>query len=129
MGRTRDVSKILTSNTSILTLASASSTYQTRASNALVLLNTTTFTTQSTVSINDVFSATYDSYFIIISTDGSTTAQTLGLRMRVSGLDNSSNNYSDGNWGNNSEVAGGIVFNSGGSLASFMGLKGSKNGL
>ena len=128
MGRTRDVSKILTSNTSILSLASASSTYQTKASNALVLLNTTSFTTQTTVSINDVFSATYDSYFIITSTDGSTTAQTLGLRMRVSGSDNSSNNYSDGNWGNNSESAGGLVFNSGGSLASYIGMGAVKSG-
>ena len=66
MGRTRDVSKILTSNTSILSLASASSTYQTKASNALVLLNTTSFTAQNTVSVDNVFSAAYTNYKIIL---------------------------------------------------------------
>jgi hypothetical protein len=92
MGRTRDVSKILTSNTSILSLASASSIYQTKASNALVLLNTTSFTTQTTVSINDVFSATYDNYKILFSGTGST-GENIRIRMRVSGSDDSSNVY------------------------------------
>jgi hypothetical protein len=45
-------------------------------------------------SINDVFSATYDHYRIIISgkTD-TTTGNTLQMRMRVSATDNSSSNY------------------------------------
>jgi len=92
MGRTRDVSKILTSNTSILSLASASSTYQTKASNALVLLNTTSFTTQSSVSIDNVFSATYDTYVIRGSYTGSVDS-TCDMRLRVSGADNSAANY------------------------------------
>ena len=45
MGRTRDVSKILTSNTSILTLASASSIYQTIAKTGMIEI------TPSTVSV------------------------------------------------------------------------------
>jgi hypothetical protein len=93
MGRTRDVSKILTSNTSILTLASASTTYQTKASNALVLLNTTSFTTQSTASINNVFSATYTHYKIVTDFIHSGAGTGVAIRLRVSGSDDSSTNY------------------------------------
>jgi hypothetical protein len=93
MGRTRDVSKILTSNTSILTLASASSIYQTKASNALVLLNTTSFTAQSTVSIDNVFSETYDNYRVTFNFTG-TAAHRDRLRFRVSSADNTTSNYS-----------------------------------
>jgi len=71
-----------------------------------------TFSAVSSISLNDVFSATYDSYLMIWSVDGSTTATTLSWRARVSSTDNSSSNYSFGNWGNNSE-SGSIIFNQG----------------
>ena len=89
MGRTRDVSKILTSNTSILTLASASTTYQTKATAGLTLINTTSFSSASAVSLpENTFSATYDNYRIIytMTTSG---GQDLGGRMRLAGSDNS----------------------------------------
>ena len=97
MGRTRDVSKILTSNTSILTLASASTTYATKASAGLNLVNTTSFTGQSTVSVDNVFSATYNNYLIVIddlirNTGG---ALDIYLRLRVSGTDSTTGYY----WG------------------------------
>ena len=92
MGRTRDVSKILTSNTSILTLASASATYATKATTGLTLINNTSFTGQSTVSVDNVFSATYDRYLIKPNVDGSANGS-LRLRLRVSGSDNSASNY------------------------------------
>jgi hypothetical protein len=92
MGRTRDVSKILTSNTSILSLASASSIYQTKASSGLNLINTTSFSAQTTVSINDVFSSTYENYKIVLSYLSSTGAD-LQLRLRVSGADETSGIY------------------------------------
>ena len=60
----------------------------------LVLLNTTTFSAQSTVSFNNVFSATYDNYLIHIASTGSTTAVDVNMRLRVSGVDNSSTIYS-----------------------------------
>jgi hypothetical protein len=91
MGRTRDVSKILTSNTSILSLASASSTYQTKASAGLNLVNATSFTAQTTVSINNVFSATYRNYKIIIR--GTGPSDTLNFRLRVSGADATGSEY------------------------------------
>jgi len=65
MGRTRDVSKILTSNTSILTLASASATYAPVAAGGLRLLSATTITNGTTThQVENVFSSTYEHYLI-----------------------------------------------------------------
>ena len=65
MGRTRDVSKILTSNTSILSLASASATYAPVAAGGLRLLSTTNITNGSTnAEITNVFSSSYENYYI-----------------------------------------------------------------
>jgi hypothetical protein len=52
-----------------------------------------TVTGASTVSINDVFSNTYERYKIIASVTGSTTQTQLLFRLRVGGSDNSSTNY------------------------------------
>ena len=61
----------------------------------LVLLNTTTFSAQSTVSINNVFSSTYDNYRMILNiTSKGTTAHT-NFRFRASGSDNTASSY---NW-------------------------------
>jgi hypothetical protein len=52
-----------------------------------------TFTGASTVSLNDVFSSTYDNYKVLMNITGSTTNQNVGMRLRVSGADNSTANY------------------------------------
>lgn len=55
---------------------------------------TVTFSGASSVSLNDVFSSTYSNYTIIVSSNTSdANSQILRLRLRVSGSDNSSNNY------------------------------------
>ena len=59
----------------------------------LTLINTTSFSGVASQSINDVFSATYGYYRIILNALGSTTTQSVNLRLRVSGADNSSTNY------------------------------------
>ena len=59
----------------------------------MVLLNTTSFSGVSSQSINDVFSATYDYYKVILDYVGSTNGITMSMRMRVSGSDNSTSNY------------------------------------
>jgi hypothetical protein len=60
----------------------------------MVLLNTTSFSGVVTQSINDVFSATYDRYRILVEgTNASTSAVSILMRMRVSAADNSSSNY------------------------------------
>jgi hypothetical protein len=111
MGRTRDVSKILTSNTSILTLASASSVYQTIAKTGLVEITPSTvsvsggsgsvsttgvvsFTSASAISLNNVFSSTYDHYKVMIKMTNSLDTEGYRIRLRLSGTDASGSNYS-----------------------------------
>jgi hypothetical protein len=87
-------SAIQTQIDSKLATATASSTYQTKAAAGLVLLNTTSFSAVASQSINDVFSATYDNYKIIVNLTNSTGANNfLSMRMRVSGADNTNNEY------------------------------------
>jgi len=58
----------------------------------LTLINTTTVTAQSTVSFNNVFSATYDNYLILATyTVGADTD--MNFRLRVGGADASAANY------------------------------------
>ena len=64
------------------------------ASGALTLLSATTFSGSSAHSVNDVFSATYDNYFLLLNIDSTSGVDGyINLRLRVSGSDNSSNNY------------------------------------
>ena len=58
----------------------------------LVWIGNTTFTSTTTVNVNDVFSTTYDYYRVII-TATATTANPLLLRLRVSGTDTTTNYY------------------------------------
>lgn len=61
-------------------------------SSSVSTLGTVTFTGSSSVSLNDVFSSTYDNYKIVLDYTASTTI-TLTCRLRVSGADNSTSNY------------------------------------
>lgn len=74
--------------------ATAMGTISTTVDNktGLILLNTTNFSAVAAQPINDVFSANYDNYKIILDVVGSTTLS-LNMRLRVSGADNSTSNY------------------------------------
>jgi len=63
------------------------------SSGALTLISATSFSASSAHSVNDVFSATYDNYLIQISTTAMSTNLYCAMRLRVSGSDNSSNEY------------------------------------
>ena len=63
------------------------------AKTGLVLINTTSFTTQASVSISDVFSTNYTNYLILTEFLGDA-FRTISLRWRVSGADDSNANYS-----------------------------------
>ena len=81
-----------------LSQSSASTTYQTRASAGLVLLNTISFTGQSSVSIGSdaapLFTSTYKNYRIVVSGEGSAaTPVGLNIRMRANTTDNTTGNY------------------------------------
>ena len=96
MGRTRDVSKILTSNTSILTLASASTTYATKASIGLSFINSASFTSASTISLpENTFTSTYDNYKIVFSNFSCTSGHNINIQFRKAG----SNNATNGSYG------------------------------
>lgn len=80
----------------------------------MVLLNTTAFSAQSSVSVSDVFSTTYDNYKVLIRlTAISVATSPINFRYRVSGADNSTSNYnrlsffvgSDGSTGANNSLA------------------------
>jgi hypothetical protein len=60
------------------------------AGSGLVHINTTTFTTSAAVNVNNVFTSTYDNYYILVTrTAGSSTT----MRMRAAGTDNSAAEY------------------------------------
>ena len=120
MGRARDISKVFSTGTALatdsevsgsyLTQTSASTTYQTKAAAGLTLLTptsiantggtasigangTVTFSGISTVSLNNVFSATYKNYYMALNIDSGTSNNNVLFRFRVAGSDNSSNVY------------------------------------
>jgi hypothetical protein len=64
------------------------------AASGLTLINSTTFSGATNVAVDGVFTATYDNYFIqTYFTSVGSTNQTLGLRLRSSGTDDTAGNY------------------------------------
>lgn len=72
----------------------------------MVLITSTSFTAQSTVSIDNCFSSLYDNYRLVYRLDGSST-QSFRLRWRASGADNTSSAYSSGYNFSRIDAAGG----------------------
>ena len=120
MGRARDISKVFSTGTSLstdsevsgsyLTLASASTTYQTKASAGLTLLTppsitatggsgsigangSVAFTSASAISLNSIFSSSYTNYRILINQSSASTVSTMRFRMRSGSTDDSGANY------------------------------------
>ena len=82
----------------------------TGAPQGLVHINTTTFTAQSSVSINSIFSASFENYKVLVNiTDASPTNQALLMRLRASGSDNSTGNYVTNELYQTSTTVGGRV--------------------
>jgi hypothetical protein len=111
MARSRDISKVLSSNTTLATDAEVAATYQTKASAGLTLLTPTSiantsgtasigtngtiaFSSVSSVSLNGVFNSTYENYRIVFTTVNFSASDALSFRLRASGSDYSSANYS-----------------------------------
>jgi hypothetical protein len=59
----------------------------------MTLINTTTFSTSSSVSIDNLFSATYNNYRLILTTTATSGGCDVKLKLRSGGADNSSNDY------------------------------------
>jgi hypothetical protein len=64
-----------------------------KGAGTMVLINTTSFSAASSVSINDVFNATYSQYKIYTDLTNVSADSTLYLRLRVSGSDAATNYY------------------------------------
>lgn len=62
----------------------------------LVLINTTTYTAVASQSVNDVFSATYENYKIIIRQGAQASGGDHRLKLRVGGADSSASYYLGG---------------------------------
>jgi hypothetical protein len=109
MARSRDISKVLSSNSTLATDAEVAASYQTKAAAGLTLITPTSiavtggsgsistngavsFTSASAISLNDIFSATYDTYKLISYGRSSTDAD-FRVRLRISSSDNSTSNY------------------------------------
>ena len=80
------------SNNQILVADSAEATglkwaTPTASASGLTLINTTSFSASTAVNVDNVFSATYNVYKIVLSGISSSGAGNLGLRMRVSSTD------------------------------------------
>jgi hypothetical protein len=58
----------------------------------LTLINTTSFSAVASQSVNNVFSATYDYYRILVSFTTTTNGDPMSMRLRLSGTDNSGAN-------------------------------------
>jgi hypothetical protein len=59
----------------------------------MVLLNTTSFSAVSSQSVNDVFSATYENYMLVLNVLSSAADNIIRLRLRASGTDASGSDY------------------------------------
>ena len=90
-----------------LSQTSASSTYQLKSTEGATLITTSSFSTQSTVNIDNCFSSTYSHYRIVfyISSSSSTIFR---VRYRTSGSTNSTTNYNYQQFSYNSSTLTGV---------------------
>jgi hypothetical protein len=100
MGRARDLANILSSSGNValdsemgLSLITPTSITNTGGSANISSTGAVSFTSASAISLNNVFSSTYDNYLILVNLDSTSSGQLINMRMRVSEIDNSSNNY------------------------------------
>ena len=79
----------------VYTGASFVDVYPAAATNqGLTLINTTSFSAVASQSVNSVFSSTYENYRIVFTTTNFSASDALTFRLRASGSDYSSANYS-----------------------------------
>jgi hypothetical protein len=102
MGRARDLANILSSSGNValdsemgLSLITPTSIATTggSATSSISSTGAVSFTSASAISLNDVFSATYDNYKIILDANASNTSSGFSFRLRVSGSDDTNSVY------------------------------------
>jgi hypothetical protein len=81
----------------VLTISAAGTSTWTTPSQGLILIRTQSFSAVASSSLDDVFSATYDNYKIIVNTSTSaTTSGSIRIHLRASGSDLSLSEYRNG---------------------------------
>jgi hypothetical protein len=94
MARSRDISKVLSSNTTLATDDEVAATYQTKASNGMTLISNNSFSSVGTYSLPiNTFTSTYDNYRLIVKISAITSDAILYMKMRKSGTDASTLYY------------------------------------
>lgn len=86
-------------NGQYLTTNGTTNSWGTVSAGGMTLINSTTFSGASSVSLNNVFSATYANYFVATNfTSSGSINQAVGMRLRVGGVDSTGADYvHDGN--------------------------------
>jgi hypothetical protein len=96
------------------------------APKGLVLINTTSFSAVASQSFNNVFSATYTHYRILLNITASASNPDIRFRLRLSGTDASGSNYSAAGVSNYSNAS--TLFGNNSSGATFITLNGNNSG-
>lgn len=124
MARSRDISKVLSSNSTLATDAEVAATYQTQAGTGLIkivpssvavgsgtgsasALGTVTFTGVSSLNLNGVFSSTYNAYQIVLTISTFATGGQINYRYGTNGTPQTGASYSvAGIYGDNNNTSG-----------------------
>jgi hypothetical protein len=100
MGRARDLANILSSSGNValdselgLTLITPTSISATGGSGTIGATGSVSFTSASAISLNNVFSATYDAYKVLVDITASSASSDLSFKYRTAGTDLSGTYY------------------------------------
>jgi hypothetical protein len=100
MGRARDLANILSSSGNValdsemgLSLITPTSISTSGGSGTISTTGAVSFTSASAISLNSVFTSTYDNYKILFELTGASTSTTLLGRLRVGGTDATAGSY------------------------------------
>ena len=93
----------------VLTVSGGLPSWATPASAGTTLVASGSFTSVTSFSVNNAFTSTYKNYTMFVNLSADTTQSTVLFRYRLSGTDNTSNNYYGGQFGYS--AAGTLVSN------------------
>jgi hypothetical protein len=109
MARSRDISKVLSSNTTLATDAEVAATYQTKATAGLTLLHSADLSAITSVNIDSIFSATYRTYKLILTGKMSSSDADITIKFRKAGVTTTDTNYNRQYLHASGAVGGGLI--------------------
>jgi hypothetical protein len=93
MARSRDISKVLSSNTTLATDAEVAASYAPISSATFTHINSTSFTGSSSIAVDSVFSSTYRNYKIILDIDSTGGQTNIFFRFRNGSTTDTASSY------------------------------------